>query len=157
MIRLTRALSSSWGSLFAATLFIAPMLFAAPVSAQMDEQPTMEGQAMSFERVEGPDTENVPGGLMMVIAYAVIWLLLLGFVVRLGLLHRGTAGDVARLERSLAAAIAREEKAPAKARAAVKPERSEPAKASAKTSKTAASAKTSKNTPKSGEPPESEG
>lgn len=117
MNRVTRALSHA--ALFAG---LAVGLAAPTIAAAQEDQPTMEAQAMRFERVEGPDQENVPGGTIMVVAYAVIWLLLLGFVVRLGMLHRGTAQDVGRLERSLAAAIARETKAPAAKAAAKKPE-----------------------------------
>lgn len=139
MTRMTPALALSFA-----------LLFAAPAGAQpMQEEPTMQEQAMRFERVEGPDVENVPGGLMVIIAYAVIWLLVAGFVLRLGLLHRGTAQDVARLERSLAAAIAREEKAPAKTRAK-ELERAKP-------EKKPAAAESSKSKDPDEKPSESEG
>jgi hypothetical protein len=106
------------------------------LAVAQEDQPTMQDQVMRFERVEGPDQESVPGGTIMVVAYAVIWCLLLGFVVRLGLLHRGTAQDVGRLERSLAAAIARESKAPAAVKAGA-------AKAAAKRPETAKEAESS--------------
>jgi CcmD family protein len=61
-----------------------------------------EERSTEFRAVEGPVTEDVPGGMLMVVAYASIWILIFGYVFRLGRMSARTAADVRRLERSLA-------------------------------------------------------
>jgi len=81
---------------------------AAPVALAQEQQPEGEDvdpsdeRATSFQAVEGPVTEDVPGGALMVAAYAAIWLLIFGYVFRLGRISAQTTADVRRLERSLA-------------------------------------------------------
>jgi CcmD family protein len=74
---------------------------------KMEEVDPGQDRATEFRAVTGPQAESVPGGLLLVAAYAVIFLLLLGYVVRLGVLQERIASDVTRLERSLAAREAR--------------------------------------------------
>ena len=59
-------------------------------------------RATTFQRVEGPVTEDVPGGPLLVGAYGVVWALVLLYVLRLGMLQTRVARDVERLERNLA-------------------------------------------------------
>jgi CcmD family protein len=86
---------------------------AVPAAVALGQPPGMEevdpGQerASEFRAVTGPQAESVPGGMLLVGAYAVIFLLLLGYIVRLGLLQSRIATDVDRLERSLATHEAR--------------------------------------------------
>jgi len=61
-------------------------------------------RAQTFEAAEeGAQTENIPGGLLMVAAYAVIWALMLGYTVSLGFRQARTAAELARLREDLAA------------------------------------------------------
>ena len=59
-------------------------------------------RAATFQRVEGPVTEDVPGGALLVGAYGAAWALIRLYVLRLGALQSRVARDVERLERSLA-------------------------------------------------------
>ncbi|HJL19823.1 MAG TPA: CcmD family protein [Sandaracinaceae bacterium LLY-WYZ-13_1] len=63
-----------------------------------------EDRSMAFEAAEGPQTENIPGGALMIAAYGVVWLLVLGYVVSLGYRQASTTDDIDRLRRDLAAA-----------------------------------------------------
>ncbi len=60
-------------------------------------QDAANDRATSFQAVEGPQKEQVPGGPLLVAAYAFILVSLVAYVARLGLMQRRTAQDVARL------------------------------------------------------------
>ncbi len=64
-------------------------------------QPPAEDAAASrsatFQAVEGASAEDVPGGPLLVSAYAVVLVLLVGYVVWLARLQAGTARELARL------------------------------------------------------------
>ncbi|MFW6049666.1 MAG: hypothetical protein ACODAU_00750 [Myxococcota bacterium] len=73
-----------------------------PARAQAAEsEDPAESRAAEFRAVRGAEAEQVPGGPLLIGAYALVWALLLLFVVRLGLLQARTARDVQRLERRL--------------------------------------------------------
>lgn len=87
----------------------------ATVFAQEPPHPTPEGtpqqndgadpgdsRASAFRAVSGPSVEQVPGGALLVSAYGIVWLLLLGYVYRLGALHKRTMHDLERVEKSIA-------------------------------------------------------
>ncbi|MDQ3033337.1 MAG: hypothetical protein M3Y87_13035 [Myxococcota bacterium] len=76
-----------------------------PVRAQdpSADDPTAS-RSTTFQAVEGPTTEDVPGGPLLVGAYGTILVLLLGYVMWLGRLQSVTTRDVARLRRALEAA-----------------------------------------------------
>ncbi|MBW2463540.1 MAG: CcmD family protein [Deltaproteobacteria bacterium] len=61
-----------------------------------------ESRATSFRAVTGPEAEDVPGGTLLIAAYGVLWVLIFGYVFRLGRLEARTRADVTRLERGLA-------------------------------------------------------
>ena len=61
----------------------------------------------SFQSVTGPASEDVSGMTLMVAAYALLWVLLLAYVVRLGFLHASTARNLERVEKTLADGLAR--------------------------------------------------
>ena len=83
---------------------VAPLVLpCASATAQEDEGP----ESMEFQAVDGPNTEDVPGGMLMVAAYGTVLLLLVGFVARIGMMQSKTRADIARLERSLAASDAK--------------------------------------------------
>jgi hypothetical protein len=63
-----------------------------------------EGRAQSFRAVEGAVKEDVPGGPLLVTAYALILATLIAYVLRLARLQGRAQTDLARLERALGAA-----------------------------------------------------
>jgi hypothetical protein len=81
---------------FALALYLG--LATAPALAQEDPA---ESRATSFQAVEGAQGEKVPGGALMVGAYAVALVLLVGYVARLGMMHQKTASELERLSRAL--------------------------------------------------------
>ena len=86
----------------AALLASCVVLFAGVASAQ--EPDAAEERAMTFEAAEGAQTENVPGGALLIGAYGLVWLFLLGYVVSLGYRQARTRDDIERLRRDLASA-----------------------------------------------------
>lgn len=66
-------------------------------------QDAAEERSQSFRAVEGAVKEDIAGGPLLVAAYAVIWVLVLLYVVRLVRLQQRAERDVARLERVLSA------------------------------------------------------
>lgn len=71
------------------------------VSSLAAAQDGTSERATSFQAVEGPQKEQVPGGPLLVFAYAFVLVTLVAYVGRLGLLQRKTAADVARLSQVL--------------------------------------------------------
>lgn len=68
----------------------------ADASGQADETPADE-RAAQFVGVTGPDAESVPGGALLLAAYAIVWVLLFLFLVRLRRLQSQTAEELERL------------------------------------------------------------
>lgn len=66
-------------------------------SAAAQEEDAAQSRSTVYRAVEGPLTEDVPGGALMLGAYGAAWLLTMGFVWRLGLLHARNAADLDRL------------------------------------------------------------
>jgi hypothetical protein len=90
-------------------LAIATLLWAAAVSvtapaASASAQEEGPAESMEFQAVEGPQTEDVPGGPLLLGAYAIFLLATVLFVVRVSALQARTARDLDRLEKSLASA-----------------------------------------------------
>jgi hypothetical protein len=81
----------------ALALFLAAT--AAPALAQQED--AADSRATSFQAVEGAQAESVPGGALMVGAYAVALVLLVAYVARLGMMHQKTASELERLSRAL--------------------------------------------------------
>lgn len=93
--------------LSAALAFSACVMSTAPVSAEegaaepaATETPAEE-RATQFVGVEGAPTDSVPGGTLLVAAYAVVWLLLFAFLWRLRRLHQRNEAELARLGRTV--------------------------------------------------------
>ena len=78
----------------------------APAAAPAGETPSEE-RAAQFVGVTGPDAESVPGGALMVSAYAVVWVLLFLFLLRMRGLQRQTAEELERLSAEIRATEAR--------------------------------------------------
>lgn len=72
--------------------------------AQEAQEDPLEDRAETFEAAEaGAQTENIPGGMLMVVAYNLAWVFVLGYVVSLGFRQARTARDLERLRDDLAA------------------------------------------------------
>ena len=92
------------------SMILALGLFAgvlAPLSATFAQdaaEPTADDRAASFQAVSGAVKEDVPGGPLMLAAYAVVWIAVFGYVFRLVRLQRGVEANLERLERTLGSA-----------------------------------------------------
>jgi CcmD family protein len=82
-----------------------------PQSASSARTGTDPNGMTGFRPVQGADREQVPGGLMLVSAYGVVWLLLLAYVVHIGRLQARTQRDLERLEQAFTAASRSDEQA----------------------------------------------
>lgn len=80
--------------------------FALPVAVHADGDAATD-RAQSFEAVSGAVKEDVPGGPLLVAAYALIWLAVLGYVFRLVRLQKGADENLARLQQDLQRAAQR--------------------------------------------------
>ncbi|MDH3623395.1 MAG: CcmD family protein [Myxococcales bacterium] len=91
------------------TMLIAPRALAQDGGAERDstskqatEDPAEE-RAAQFVGVRGPDAEQVPGGALLLAAYAVVWALLFVFLLRMRGLQRQTADELQRLSAEIRA------------------------------------------------------
>jgi CcmD family protein len=94
-------------ALFASALLGLLLLEASPVEAQDEtaqpaateqtEETAAEERAAQFVGVTGPEAESVPGGPLLLAAYAVVWVLLFLFLFRMRGLQRQTATELERL------------------------------------------------------------
>jgi CcmD family protein len=100
-------------SLVSAFLLVATLLFApaalaedappqADTPAQADETPAEE-RAAQFVGVTGPEAESVPGGALLLAAYAIVWALLFLFLIRMRRLQSQTAEELERLSAEIRA------------------------------------------------------
>jgi len=91
------------------TMLIVPMALAdepshEPGAAATDKQKdAAEERATQFVGVRGPDTESVPGGALLLAAYAIVWALLFLFLMRMRGLQRQTAEELERLSAEIRA------------------------------------------------------
>ena len=81
-------------------------------SAAMAEEPATpetpaEERAAQFVGVTGPEAESVPGGALLLAAYAVVWVLLFLFLLRMRGLQRQTAEELERLSAEVRASEGR--------------------------------------------------
>ena len=88
--------------LLAATLAIG-VAGASSLALAQDEPDPAEERAQSFEAAEGAQTENIPGGMLMVVAYGAILLLVLGYVGSLAMRQAKTQEELERLRGDLEA------------------------------------------------------
>lgn len=72
-------------------------------SAQAAQEDAAESRSAAFQAVEGPSSEQVPGGPLLIGAYGVILVLLIGYVARLGSLHGKNQLELERLSRAIEA------------------------------------------------------
>jgi hypothetical protein len=69
-------------------------------TGQMSEQ--QESRSRVFQTIEGARGEEISGKELLLVAYALFWLLLFAYLLRLGRLQAKTRADIDRLERLLA-------------------------------------------------------
>lgn len=77
---------------------IAPTLYC---SASLAQEDAAESRSAAFQAVEGPQAEQVPGGPLLVYAYATILVLLVAYVARLGSLNAKNRAELARLSSAI--------------------------------------------------------
>ncbi|MGB8330839.1 MAG: CcmD family protein [Polyangiales bacterium] len=91
------------------TTLIVPLAFAdepplEPDAAVADAQKdAAEERATQFVGVRGPDAESVPGGALLLTAYAIVWGLLFLFLMRMRRLQSQTAEELERLSAEIRA------------------------------------------------------
>jgi len=66
-------------------------------SEEKASEDAAEERAAQFVGVRGPEAESVPGGALLLGAYAIVWLLLFMFLMRMRGLQRQTAEELERL------------------------------------------------------------
>ncbi len=98
--------------LLVGTLFAAPVRAEEPsgtpdTSASGDQTDAAEERATAFQGVRGPEAESVPGGALLLGAYAVVWVLLFLYLMRMRRLQRHTAEELERLSTDVMAAEGR--------------------------------------------------
>ncbi len=62
-----------------------------------------ESRATTFEAAQGAQTEDIPGGALLIAAYGVIFLLLLGFVGTIAARQARTQRELAQLRQDIQA------------------------------------------------------
>ncbi|AKF09739.1 hypothetical protein [Sandaracinus amylolyticus] len=87
--------------MLAAFVVLVPLATALAQDGEPRRETAAESRATSFQAVEGPSTEDVPGGPLLVGAYGTILVLLLAYVAWLGRLQSTTARDLDRLQKAL--------------------------------------------------------
>jgi CcmD family protein len=94
----------------ACTMLITPLAYAEGQPAQPDggsaagtTEDAAEERAAQFVGVRGPEAESVPGGALMLGAYAIVWALLFLYLMRMRGLQRNTAEELERLSAEIRA------------------------------------------------------
>lgn len=72
-------------------------------TASEAQKDAAEERAAEFRGVRGPEAESVPGGALMLAAYAVVWVLLFLYLMRMRRLQRDTAQELERLSADIRA------------------------------------------------------
>ena len=80
---------------------LAPLATAFAQEEEPRRETAAESRATSFQAVQGPSAEDVPGGPLLLGAYGTILVLLLTYVAWLGRLQSTTARDLDRLQKAL--------------------------------------------------------
>ena len=101
-------------ALVSAVLLGFTLLFAAPTFAEdspeadhATAETAAEERAAQFVGVTGPDAESIPGGALLLGAYAIVWALLFLFLLRMRGLQRQTAEELERLSAEIRASEGR--------------------------------------------------
>jgi len=95
------------GLLVAVAITAASSMVTSRAAAQDANGGAGTGRETEFVAMTGPAQESVPGGALLVSAYAAVFVLLAAYVGRLALLQAATSRELARLEAALRAADAK--------------------------------------------------
>ncbi len=84
------------------TMLLTPLALAEEPPAEPDavgeiQEDAAGERAAQFVGVRGPEAESVPGGALLLGAYAIVWALLFLFLMRMRGLQRQTAEELERL------------------------------------------------------------
>ncbi len=90
------------GTLFFGTEALGQDTAASDQATTVEESPGEE-RAAQFVGVTGPEAETVPGGPLLLGAYAIVWILLFLFLMRMRGLQRQTAEELERLSAEIRA------------------------------------------------------
>ena len=71
------------------------------------QEDAAEERATQFVGVRGPEAESIPGGALLLAAYAIVWALLFLFLMRMRGLQRQTAEELERLSAEIRASEGR--------------------------------------------------
>jgi CcmD family protein len=90
------------------TMLITPVALGEDPPAEPDlksetEKDAADERASQFVGVRGPEAESIPGGALLLAAYAVVWVLLFLFLLRMRGLQRQTAEELERLSAEIRA------------------------------------------------------
>lgn len=78
----------------------------APTQTNDEAETVEDSRATAFQSVRGPVKEQIAGGPLLLSAYLIVWLLLCGYLWRLGSLQQRIRDDVRRLQsQGLAAGV----------------------------------------------------
>ena len=91
------------GTLFSGAVALGQDTATGDPAATVEETPAEE-RAAQFVGVTGPEAETIPGGPLLLGAYAIVWILLFLFLVRMRGLQRQTAEELERLSAEIRAA-----------------------------------------------------
>ncbi len=91
------------GTLFSGAVALAQDTPTGDEATTAQETPSEE-RAAQFVGVTGPEAESVPGGPLLLGAYAIVWILLFLFLMRMRGLQRQTAEELERLSAEIRAA-----------------------------------------------------
>lgn len=89
-----------------ATALALAMIASSPgaiVLAQDETEDAAESRAATFEAARGAQLEELPGGSLLVAAYGVVFVLLLGYVVAIAFRQASTARELDRLRQDMKA------------------------------------------------------
>ncbi|MGE0789125.1 MAG: hypothetical protein AB7S26_25860 [Sandaracinaceae bacterium] len=101
---MTKSLVRVLSSAACAFLIATASLGVSTAFAQDDEDPGAS-RSTEFEAATGPNTENIPGGALMVGAYGAILALLIAYVVSIGFRQSQTGKEIASLRGEITRAI----------------------------------------------------
>lgn len=90
------------------TMLITPLALAESppepdTAASEVQKDAAEERATQFVGVRGPEAESIPGGALLLAAYAIVWALLFLFLRRMRGLQRQTAEELERLSAQIRA------------------------------------------------------
>ncbi len=89
-------------------LLCAWLFMGVPVFAQPTEEDPGASRATEFQAVDETNRpgDEVPGGVLLIVAYGIVWVLVFGYVFMVGRIGRETSRRLGELEQRVEAACA---------------------------------------------------